>query len=520
MKHTISTLLLTTALTVPFATHAQEASLEEACAELESAIANELPEGADAAQITQTVETGDVEACRVEFERLFVAQGQTDEQQTETDQVQSESSETEATVADTEETTLRLEDEVTIQGRVLLDQSPPRVEVEESPADVEIEPGAPSVTVSEGQGEIVVRQAPANVTIDMPTPTIRIEQAAPEIIITMPDPDVSVGAAQPTVRIEQAEPRISISQAPPQVDLELERVEDGAESSGFEVTDNRSGQAYQPGTAPEAVTTEDAEVTVTRGEPVVTMAEATEEADVTIERSEPTIRFEQADPQVNFETSGEPQVEFVQSGEPTVTFQEASGQSDATETDEASAEQPEGDTAQPLMADGDAEMEPATDETAMMESDAETAETGLTTTDPALEGTDPAATTAMTDTATGMSDGEMVDGDVAEPMTTGPMIEREGYNLAQAGEFEVESLTGSNLYGVNDENIGEIGDLILSTDGQIDGVLVEIGGFLGLGEREVQIPYDRLSIMTSETGDIRAYIDATQEELESMPENQ
>ena len=513
MKHTISTLLLTTALTVPFATHAQEASLEEACAELESAIANELPEGADAAQITQTVETGDVEACRVEFERLFVAQGQTDEQQTETDQAQSESSEPEATVADTEETTLRLEDEVTIQGRVLLDQSPPRVEVEESPADVEIEPGAPSVTVSEGQGEIVVRQAPANVTIEMPTPTIRIEQAAPEIIITMPDPDVSVGAAQPTVRVEQAEPRISISQAPPQVDLELERVEDGAESSGFEVTDNRSGQAYQPGTAPEAVTTEDAEVTVTRGEPVVTMAEATEEADVTIERSEPTVRFEQADPQVNFETSGEPQVEFVQSGEPTVTFQEASDQSDATETDEASAEQPEGDTAQPLMAEGDAEMEPAPETVAQSESTEPEAPISDVTADPALAETDTAETEMP------VAEGDTVD--TTTPVELGgPTVEREGYTLAQAGEFEVESLTGSNLYGVNDEDIGEIGDLILSTDGQIDGVLVEIGGFLGLGEREVQIPYDRLSILTSETGDIRAYIDATQEEIESMPEAQ
>uniref|UniRef100_UPI0026163B14 PRC-barrel domain-containing protein n=1 Tax=uncultured Jannaschia sp. TaxID=293347 RepID=UPI0026163B14 len=102
----------------------------------------------------------------------------------------------------------------------------------------------------------------------------------------------------------------------------------------------------------------------------------------------------------------------------------------------------------------------------------------------------------------------------------GPLVEREGYTTAQVGEFEVESLTGSNLYGVNDDDIGEIGDLILSSDGQIEGVIVEMGGFLGLGQREVQVPYDRLSILTSETGDIRAYIDATEEELEAMPEAQ
>ncbi|WP_299844161.1 PRC-barrel domain-containing protein [uncultured Jannaschia sp.] len=502
MKSTLSTLLISTALAVPFAAHAQQTSVEEACANLQAALASELPEGADEAQITQIVETGDGEACRVEYERLFVAQSQSGETQSESG----------ATVAETEAVTLSLEDEVTIQGRVLLDQSPPRVEVEQSPADVEIEPGAPTITVSEGQGEIVVRQAPANVTIDMPTPTIRIEQAAPEIIITMPDPDVSVGAAQPTVRVEQAEPRISISQAPPQVDLELERVEDGAEG-GFEVTDNRSGQAYQSGTAPEAVTTEDAEVTVTRGEPVVTMAEATEEANVTIERSEPTVRFEQADPQVDVTTSGEPQVEFVQSGEPTVTFQEAGAGSEASATDQASAEPTEGDAAQPLMAEEPTETEPAPETVAQSESTEPEAPASDVTADPALAETDTAETEMP-----------VAEGDTVETTTPvelgGPTVEREGYTLAQAGEFEVESLTGSNLYGVNDEDIGEIGDLILSSDGQIEGVLVEMGGFLGLGQREVQVPYDRLSILTSETGDIRAYIDATQEELEAMPEAQ
>ena len=528
MKHTIPSLLLTTALTVPFAAHAQD--LEQACADLQAAIVNDLPEGADADQVTQVVETGDGEACRVEFERLFVAQDQTDPQQdgsdpAQSDTAQSDPSDSGETVAETEEATLTLQDEVTIQGRVLLDQTPPQIEIEQSPAEVEIEPGAPSVTVTEGQGEIVVRQAPANVTIDMPTPTIRIEQAAPEIIITMPDPDVSVGAAQPQVRVEQAEPRISVTQAPPQVDLELERVEDGAESTGFEVTDNRSGQAYQPGTAPEAVTTEEAEVTVTRGEPNVTMTEATEESEVTIERSEPTIRFEQAEPQVTFNSQGEPQVEFVQSGEPTVTFEEASAEG-ASDTDQANAESG-GDAAQPLMAEDEAEPEEAPETVAQSESTEPEAPESDVAADPAMEETNttetemPVAEGSETSAEGETDDAEMTTAETMAPVeSNGPMIEREGYTLAQMGEFEVETLTGSTLYGVNDENIGEIGDLILSPEGQVEGVLVEIGGFLGLGEREVQIPFDRMSIMQSENGDLRAYIDATEEELEAMPENQ
>ena len=510
MKSIFPALLVSTAMTVPYAASAQQTSLEEACANLQAALAEDLPEGADADQVAQVVETGDGTACQVEYERLFVAEDQGSEDQSDSG----------TTVADTEEATLTLQDEVTIQGRVLLDQTPPRVEVEQSAAEVEIEPGAPTVTISEGQGEIVVRQAPANVTIDMPTPTIRIEQAAPEIIITMPDPDVSVGAAQPTVRVEQAEPRISITQAPPQVDLQLERVEDGSEGNGFEVTDNRTGQAYQSGSAPEAVTTQEADVTVTRGEPNVTMTEAGSDSEVTIERAEPTIRFEQAEPQVSFNSQGEPQVEFTQSGEPTVTFQTASDASGSTGTEEASADPAAETEAQPAMSEGTTETESAsrTEPTEMEDAGSDVAA------NPAADETDPAEAETAADgeadpaaEADTASDSNTVETTVPVELG-GPDVEREGYSRAQVGDFEVETLTGSNLYGVNDEDIGEIGNLVLSSDGQIDGVIVEMGGFLGLGEREVQVPYDRLSVLRSDSGDLRVYIDATQEELEAMPE--
>ncbi|WP_299655340.1 PRC-barrel domain-containing protein [uncultured Jannaschia sp.] len=457
MKSTFSALLIGTALTVPFAAHAQTRSVETACADLQAVVANGLPDGVEAGTISQLIESGDGEACLVEMTRLT-------------------QSDTGATVADTAQTTLRLQDEVTIQGRVLLDQSPPRVNVESGAAEVQIDPGNPSVTVAEQQAEILVRQAPTNVTIDMPSPTIRIEQPAPEIVITMPDPNVTVGAAQPQVRVVQADPRVTVTQAPPAVDLELQRVEDGGEG-GFEVTDSRSGQAYQPGMAPEAITSEDAEVTVTSSDPQVVMSEATGEAEIRIERAEPTVRFEQADPIVDVTSQGEPQVEFVQSGEPVVTFEQA-------EASEAS-------DPQPAMAVTDEAVEPQTP--------------GMVATD-----ADPEVPAVMTDTSQ------------SEPAAAsrGPVIERAGYEPVQTDEFEADSLTGSSLYGSNDENIGEVSDLVMNDAGTVDGVLVEVGGFLGLGEKEVEIPFDRLTILRSEAGDIRAYIEATEDELESMPSAQ
>ena len=492
-KH-LSALFLSTALTVPMAAFAQSA--DTACADLETLLSGDVPAGVENPdELALLVQDGDGEACLVGIDRIRTATN--------------EGGDSGASVAETEETTLTLQDEVTVQGRVLLEQTPPRVDVTESEMDVEVEPGAPTVTVAEGQGEIVVRQAPANVTIDMPVPTIRIEQAAPEIIITMPDP-VSVGAAQPTVRVVQADPVVSVTQAPAQVQLDLQRVPEGSESTGFEVTDNRTGQAYQSGAAPEEVTTEDAEVTVTKSEPRVVLAEPTENAQVNIERREPTIRFEQAEPVVNFTSAGEPQVEFSQSGEPTVTF------ADAGET--AGEEAPAENTGQAALTAPDASApaeEPATDPAAEPAEEPASEEPALELTDEPAEEAEGTVMPDATETADAPAGTETIETEAPVELS-GPAVEREGYNLAQVGDYEAETLTGSRLYGVADEDIGEIGDLVLA-DGEISEVIVEIGGFLGLGETQVRIPFERLSILQSNDGDMRVYIDATREELEAMP---
>ena len=99
-------------------------------------------------------------------------------------------------------------------------------------------------------------------------------------------------------------------------------------------------------------------------------------------------------------------------------------------------------------------------------------------------------------------------------------IDRAGYMAAEPADLTAERLTGSRVYGANDEDIGEIDELILSEDGStVDKVVVDVGGFLGMGEREVAVTMEELHIMRSDDGmDFRVYMDATQEELEAQPE--
>ncbi|MHA7777604.1 PRC-barrel domain-containing protein [Roseibium sp. M-1] len=98
-------------------------------------------------------------------------------------------------------------------------------------------------------------------------------------------------------------------------------------------------------------------------------------------------------------------------------------------------------------------------------------------------------------------------------------VEREGYINAVVAELTAEDLEGATIYDANDDNIGEINSLIVSEDGTIERVILDVGGFLGIGEREVAVTFDELQIIRNEDGsDLRVYVGATKEELEAQPD--
>ncbi|MGQ7845270.1 PRC-barrel domain-containing protein [Granulosicoccus sp. 3-233] len=100
-------------------------------------------------------------------------------------------------------------------------------------------------------------------------------------------------------------------------------------------------------------------------------------------------------------------------------------------------------------------------------------------------------------------------------------VDRAGYMVAEPEELTAEALTGVRVYSSTDEeDIGEVDELLLSEDGTtVERVVVDVGGFLGMGEHEVAVTMEELHIMRSDDGmDFRVYMDATQEELEAQPE--
>jgi sporulation protein YlmC with PRC-barrel domain len=77
---------------------------------------------------------------------------------------------------------------------------------------------------------------------------------------------------------------------------------------------------------------------------------------------------------------------------------------------------------------------------------------------------------------------------------------------------------GLAVYSPDKTKIGTINDLILSKDGKtVEGFVIGVGGFLGIGEKAVALKMDRLQISNTPEGAVQLTMDAKKEELANAP---
>lgn len=84
-----------------------------------------------------------------------------------------------------------------------------------------------------------------------------------------------------------------------------------------------------------------------------------------------------------------------------------------------------------------------------------------------------------------------------------------------------EDLEGVAIYDATDEHVGEISEIVLTDDGQVEQVIVDVGGFLGLGEKPVAVSFDEIDISRDQDGAtdaLQATTSLTVEEFEAMQE--
>jgi sporulation protein YlmC with PRC-barrel domain len=109
-------------------------------------------------------------------------------------------------------------------------------------------------------------------------------------------------------------------------------------------------------------------------------------------------------------------------------------------------------------------------------------------------------------------------------------------------EWQASELIHMNVYNNQNEKIGDIKELMLDKGGKVANVVIGVGGFIGMGERDVAVPFDQLkwvneparsannSSSSTTTGSAQtqqtrgknypdhAVLNATKDQLKAMPQ--
>src|SRR3954467_5848736 len=91
----------------------------------------------------------------------------------------------------------------------------------------------------------------------------------------------------------------------------------------------------------------------------------------------------------------------------------------------------------------------------------------------------------------------------AAPAQSGQFLTQE-----KPGQWRASKLKGLDVYNNSNEKIGDIREVLLDQSGKAEAVVIGVGGFLGIGERDVALPFSEIKFVdqprTSNTSDNRA----------------
>jgi len=63
------------------------------------------------------------------------------------------------------------------------------------------------------------------------------------------------------------------------------------------------------------------------------------------------------------------------------------------------------------------------------------------------------------------------------------------------GNWRASKVVGLSVYNASNESLGSINDLLTDQQGNIKAVIVGVGGFLGVGEHLVAVPFDKIKFV-------------------------
>jgi sporulation protein YlmC with PRC-barrel domain len=68
-------------------------------------------------------------------------------------------------------------------------------------------------------------------------------------------------------------------------------------------------------------------------------------------------------------------------------------------------------------------------------------------------------------------------------------------SMSSAGEWRASKMVGLNVYNQGNEKLGEISEVLLDKSGKVHAVVIGVGGFLGVGQRDVAVAFDKIKFV-------------------------
>ena len=113
------------------------------------------------------------------------------------------------------------------------------------------------------------------------------------------------------------------------------------------------------------------------------------------------------------------------------------------------------------------------------------------------------------------------------PQVITPDKSAESIGAKATGQFLSEQKTddmlasaiiGKSAYNSQDESIGEVNDLVTDRSGKILAALIGVGGFLGIGEKDVAVRFEDLKFARDENNNLKVVLNINKETLASAPD--
>lgn len=80
-------------------------------------------------------------------------------------------------------------------------------------------------------------------------------------------------------------------------------------------------------------------------------------------------------------------------------------------------------------------------------------------------------------------------------------VDLSSYSVSnKKNDFLAETLLDSTAYGPDGDSVGTVQNIIVGRDGRIERVILEVGGFLDIGDKIISVPWNQVSITPGEEG--------------------